>query len=225
MNKPKKSEEGLVERLTALQNRLEDAKLKYSAYKYERAQDIAGIGLDLANEPDEWKAFCKMRFWQKHNLGNSPQSHKLSDAIHFSFVYAYAKIAVGRDMPSLHCRAVKAILAEGVPRDQIAAEIKKRGGFTGAVGKTQSNDVNNYGNDKKGASPKINNHNKKTTSSTSVKRLPVDLDTQLVVNLPKIKLQKVCRLSVGDTFWVLCEHKGEDDHGIIAFDGVEVDDL
>lgn len=179
-------------------------------------QEAAERELAIRHDPDELSAFCEMDHWQgKKSRPSVEQPDKLRLFI-LKFVFSW-RPNTDKDA-SRYNKAIEALLVDNVPREEIAAELKKRGGIQRVYAdyRAMQQEAKEGGAVKKASSSKARAAAKAPSLRTGQEMYGDE--TNLILQAEPDDLEDLLNSSKGDKFTLRVRNAGADDTGFVQFE-------
>ncbi|MFV0383715.1 hypothetical protein [Paracoccus sp. (in: a-proteobacteria)] len=219
MDRKKAKEPASPPNVKALERTRSEIKRSYRGHQdalRHTLQEAAVRELAIRNDPDELSAFCEMDHWQgKKSRPSVEQPDKLRLFI-LKFVFSWRK-NTDKDA-SRYNKAIEALLVDGVPREEIAAELKKRGGIQKVYAdyRAMGQEAKEGGPVKK-ASISARIAAARATYLRTVQEIDVD-EMDLFLQAEPDDLEDLLNSSEGEEFTLRVRNTGADDTGFVQFE-------
>ncbi len=123
-----KDESDIVIALDEISKDISAIELNYTEKLGAELQRIVQKSKLLEQSTAEWEKFCAASKWRKFEK-KKPSSDDPKNHLYFTLRYVCGPDPSQQKNASFYNRALRALLTDGVRQDQIAIEIKKRGGL------------------------------------------------------------------------------------------------
>lgn len=110
-----------------ISNNYTEAVGTYNQAKYDCIQEMCILEKKLRDNEALFSSFCKNRYWKGQK--KKPSIDQPEDLLKHLLVYMCRDTRGAADKASLYKRAALNIMSGKVPREEIAAELEKRGGI------------------------------------------------------------------------------------------------
>lgn len=116
----------------AIQAEYNRISVNYRKGKYLCIQNVCILEQKMQEHAEWFESFCQHSFWEGKN--KKPTSSNTSELLKFLFIFMCGDVPDGGKHASLYKRAAIKLLSGSLPRDEIAAELEKRGGIKVVAG-------------------------------------------------------------------------------------------
>ncbi|WBU55354.1 hypothetical protein [Paracoccus sp. SCSIO 75233] len=196
------------------------SEIKKLQYGYRDAlrhtlQEAAVRELAIRNNMDDLKAFCELDHWQGKKSRPSVERPEELRLFILKFVFSWRK-NTDKDA-SRYNKAIEALLVDNVPREEIAAELKKRGGIQRVYADYRAmQQEGEKGGPIKKASARERIAAARATYLRTVQEIDAD-EMDLFLQVEPDDLEDLLNSSKGDKFTLRVRNAGADDTGFVQF--------